>query len=119
MQQEWDEQIAAFGLWLTDYLGGMPQYCHYLVYCGCGPSGPSLAQAGRGVRGLAEVESRLADVDLMVAEPNRDVVVLVQVERGALSQKDPGSYFRHSHVQSACIGTGWRRPALLFYESQD
>ena len=89
MQREVEEQIKMFGMWLADYLAGIPQYEDYLVHCERARGEPKLSvmEARRGLRGPANMESRLADVDVMVAKPNKDLVVLVQIETEVASPK--------------------------------
>jgi len=89
MKLKHGEHTGKFGCWLTHYLKGVPQYCEHLVYYDHGKrdSKPNVA-AIKGFYGVSvKNENRLADVDLIIAKPNKDIILLVEIEEKPSSPK--------------------------------
>jgi hypothetical protein len=83
------QQTGEFGYWLTRHLAGMPRYRNHIVYYdhGDSQSEPNVAV----IHGFCGSEvtnvTRLAEVDVMVATPDGELVLLVEIEEGAISPK--------------------------------
>ncbi len=77
-----------FGRWLTDYVAASPALAGYRVYYDHGDSTLENVAAIKGFYGdsIANL-NRLADVDVMVVSPTRDVVLLVEIEERGSSPK--------------------------------
>ena len=79
---------ASFGKWLKDYLEGIPEYEDYLVYYDHGDSQKSNVVAIKGFCGKSVTnQNRLADIDIMVANPKKEIVVLIEIEEKPASPK--------------------------------
>ena len=83
------KHTGEFGCWLTQYLAGTNRYHDYIVYYDHGDSqAESNVAVIHGFRG-SEVTNvtRLAGVDVMVATPDGDLVLLIEIEESAMSPK--------------------------------
>ncbi|MBC8235578.1 hypothetical protein H8E77_39025, partial [bacterium] len=89
MKPKAGEQTGRFGCWLTQYLKGSPQYYKHLVYYDHGKrdSKPNVAAIKGFFGDEVSNKNRLADVDLMVAKPNKDIMLLVEIEERESSPK--------------------------------
>ena len=87
MPSKHGEQTGKFGLWLTNYL--KPRYCEYPVYYDHGDKNlePNVAAIKGFFGDEVSNKNRLADVDLMVAKPNKDIMLLVEIEERESSPK--------------------------------
>ena len=82
MPSKHGEQTGRFGCWLTQYIKGAPQYCNHLVYYDHGKRDyKSNVVAIKGFFGdEVRNKNRLADIDLIVAKPNKDIILLAEIE---------------------------------------
>jgi len=88
MQTKHGEETGKFGKCLTRYLKNKDYFDYFVYYDhGCKQAEPNVTEI-RGFFG-AEVKNRnrLADVDLLVAKPNKDAVILVEIEERPVSPK--------------------------------
>lgn len=92
MSQEWipvqGVWTSRFGEWLTHYLKELSGHREYLVYYDHGDSQkPNVAEI-KGFYGQSvKNRNRLTDIDIMVANQNRDIVLLIEIEETAASPK--------------------------------
>lgn len=92
MSQEWKPVqgvwTSRFGEWLTQYLKKLSGHREYLVYYDHGDSQkPNVAEI-KGFYGQSvKNRNRLTDIDIMVANQNRDIVLLIEIEETAASPK--------------------------------
>ena len=83
------ERTGEFGCWLTRYLAGTSGYRDYIVYYDHGDkqSEPNVAVI-HGFYGTEVTNvTRLAELDVMVVSPRGEVVVLIEIEEGAIPPK--------------------------------
>jgi hypothetical protein len=83
------QESALFGQWLSDRLRKNPRYRHYAVYYDHGDKTvhPNVA-AIKGIYGEKVTNSsQLTQVDVMVAKPNQEIIILVEIEEGQCSPK--------------------------------
>lgn len=80
---------GVFGYWLTQYLKGLPGYQDLLVYYDHGDPKESMnVVAIKGIYGESvSLISQLAQVDVLVAQPDREILVLVEIEERFSSPK--------------------------------
>jgi len=89
MKPKHGEQTGMFGRWLTQYLEDTPMYRQYLLYYdhGCKQSEPNVVVI-KGFWGESVTnKNRLADVDLIVANPNKEAMLLIEIEERESSPK--------------------------------
>ena len=80
---------AVFGHWLTRHLEGLPGYQDHQVYYDHGdPKGSPNVAAIKGIYGESvSLISQLAQVDVLVAQPDREIRVVVEIEERFSSPK--------------------------------
>jgi hypothetical protein len=80
---------GAFGEWLTNYLRGISKYQDYLVYYDHGdPIAHSNVVVIKGIYGEeVSLINQLAQVDVLVAKPNQEILTIVEVEEKPSSPK--------------------------------
>ncbi|OGO28252.1 MAG: hypothetical protein A2Z16_15975 [Chloroflexi bacterium RBG_16_54_18] len=82
-------RTGVFGEWLTNYLQGITKYQDYIVYYDHGdPTAHSNVVAIKGLYG-EEVSriNQLAQVDILVAKPNQEILTIAEVEEAPSSPK--------------------------------
>jgi hypothetical protein len=92
------ENTGLFGQWLSSYIRGIPRYKDYLVYYDHGdPVVDSNVVAIKGIAGeRVNRINQLSQVDIMVANPNHEILALVEIEEGYCSPKKIiGDTFSH------------------------
>lgn len=83
------KRTGEFGYWLTRYLSGIPRYRDHIVYYDHGDSQaePKVAVIHGFCGSEATNVTRLAEVDVMVAAPDGELVLLIEIEEGAIPPK--------------------------------
>ncbi|MFO8145166.1 MAG: hypothetical protein R6T89_05520 [Candidatus Syntrophosphaera sp.] len=83
------EKTGQFGLWLTGYVCSKLLDKNYTVYYDHGdPTEHSNVAAIKGFLGeKVKNENRLADVDVMVADEDRGIKMLIEIEESPISPK--------------------------------
>jgi hypothetical protein len=82
-------RTGEFGYWLTQHLATIPRYRDYVVYYdhGDSQSEPNVAV----IHGFCGSEvtnvTRLAEVDVMIATPDGELVLLIEIEEREISPK--------------------------------
>lgn len=101
-------QTAKFGEWLTDYLKNIPKYKNYLVYYGHGDKQihPDNVIKIKGFYGKhVKNKNRLADIDIMVASPHKEILLLIEIEeRSASPKKYIGAVFAALMCNNFAVG---------------
>ncbi len=89
MTQNAGQMTGQFGWWLTEYLRKEHADKHYIVYYDHGdPAKHDNVAAIKGfIGGEVKNENRLADVDVMVADEDHNIRVLIEIEESPLSPK--------------------------------
>ncbi|HLE15655.1 MAG TPA: hypothetical protein VI776_12985 [Anaerolineales bacterium] len=82
-------RTGVFGEWLTNYLQGITKYQDYLVYYDHGdPTAHSNVVAIKGLYGEeVSLINQLAQVDVLVAKPNQEILTIAEVEEAPSSPK--------------------------------
>jgi len=83
------EKTGQFGLWLTEYLQEQHPDKHYIVYYDHGdPLEHDNVKVIKGFLG-EEVrnENRLTDIDILVANQEKEILLLIEIEESPISPK--------------------------------
>jgi len=83
------ERTGQFGLWLTEYLREEREEKNYIVYYDHGdPTQHDNVKAIKGFSGdEVRNENRLTDIDVLVANQNREILLLIEIEESPISPK--------------------------------
>lgn len=82
-------KTGEFGKWLTKFLSNNPEYHHYVVYYDHGDkeTSPNVV----AIKGFYGVEitrgNKFSDVDVMVVNPNREIMLVIEIEERPSSPK--------------------------------
>jgi len=89
MYKKHGEATGKFGLWLAQWLGSVPKYRDYLVlYDHADKEKGAHPTKIHGFYGnLPTNANRLAEVDVMVATPSKDVVLVIEIEESQSAPK--------------------------------
>jgi len=98
MQSKRGKRTGAFGRWLTQHLEKIPQYRVYYAH-GDKQSESNVVRIQGFFGDSVANYNRLADVDVMVAGPNEDAVVLIEIEE---SENLPKKIFGDVFAICAC-----------------
>jgi len=83
------ERTGMFGEWLTQYINGLSNYQNYIVYYDHGDQATSqnVTVIYGSVGDKITRKTQLAQVDVMVAKPNNELDLLIEIEESECSPK--------------------------------
>jgi len=83
------EQTGIFGEWLTQHINGLSNYQGYKVYYDHGDQtiNPNVTLIYGSVGASITRKTQLAQIDVMVAKPNNDLDLLIEIEESECSPK--------------------------------
>ena len=89
MDKKHGKETGRFGVWLAQWLGSMPKYQDYLVlYDHADKETGAHPTVIHGFYGsLPTNANRLAEVDVMVATPSKEVVLVIEIEESQTTPK--------------------------------
>ncbi len=89
MQPGHGRHTGEFGLWLTRYLESVPKYREHIIFYDHGDTRAesNVAQTKGFFGSRVTNANRLAAIDVMVASPEREVIVLVEIEEREVTPK--------------------------------